>query len=150
MSPRSAAPGNVETAYTLGADRVLDYKSEDLAEIGDRFDVFFDNAGSLSISQSRRLLTSDGTLVMVTGKKGRWFRPADRMVAGMIRSKFWSQGFASRVARASGEDGAALADMVTEGRVRPFIDRRFTLDEAVTALAYQGEGHARGKSLVLP
>ena len=142
--------GNVETAYTLGADRVLDYKSEDLAEIGDRFDVFFDNAGSLSISQSRRLLTSDGTLVMVTGKKGTWFRPADRMVAGMIRSKFWSQGFASRVARASGEDGAVLADMVTEGRVRPFIDKRFTLDEAVAALAYQGEGHARGKALVLP
>ncbi|HEY6635710.1 MAG TPA: NAD(P)-dependent alcohol dehydrogenase [Acidimicrobiia bacterium] len=144
------SPRNVDTAHTLGADRVLDYTSEDLAGIDDRFDVFFDNAGSLSISQSRRLLTGDGTLVMITGNKGRWFRPADRMVAGMIRSKFWSQGFASRVARASGQDGAVLAEMVTEGRVRPVIDRRFTLDDAVDALVYQGEGHARGKSLVLP
>jgi hypothetical protein len=30
------------------------------------------------------------------------------------------------------------------------MDRRFTLEQAADALAYQGEGHARGKSIVVP
>jgi NADPH:quinone reductase-like Zn-dependent oxidoreductase len=139
---------NVETARSLGADRVVDYTKEDFSEIGDKFDVFFDNAGSKSLSQSRRMLTEDGVLVMVTAKKGKWFRPMDRMLAAVIRSKFWSQRFVNKVAEPSGADGTVLAQMVEEGKLRPVIDRRFTLDDSIDALAYQATGHARGKSIV--
>lgn len=139
---------NVETAQTLGADRVVDYKKEDFTAIGETFDVFFDNAGSKSLGASRRMLADDGVLVMITGQKGKWIRPADRMIGGAIGSKFWSQRFAGGTARASAADGAALAKMVDEGEIRPVIDRRFTLDEAVEALAYQAEGHALGKTIV--
>jgi NADPH:quinone reductase-like Zn-dependent oxidoreductase len=87
---------------------------------------------------------------MVTGKKGRWIRPVDRMIGGMIRSRFWSQGFVSTTAVQSAAEGELLAGMVADGSLRPVIDRRFTLDEAVEALAHQGEGHARGKIIVVP
>jgi NADPH:quinone reductase-like Zn-dependent oxidoreductase len=140
---------NAESAQSLGADRVIDYTKEDFTEINDKFDVFFDNAGSQSLSRSRRMLTEEGILVMVTGKKGKWFRPIDRLLAGVIRSKFWSQRFINRVARASGEDGSVLAQLVDDGKLRPVIDRRFTLEEAIEALAYQATGHARGKSIVV-
>lgn len=53
-----------------------------------------------------------------------------------------------KVAKARGEDGSALARLVDEGTLRPVIDRRFTLEEAVDALAHQATGHARGKSIV--
>lgn len=139
---------NVETARSLGADRVIDYTTEDFTEINEKFDVFFDNAGSKSLTRSRRMLTDQGILVMVTAKKGRWFRPIDRLLAGVIRSKFWSQRFINRVAKASGEDGSVLARLVDDGKLRPVIDRRFTLDAAIDALAYQATGHARGKSIV--
>ncbi len=139
---------NVETARSLGADRVVDYTKEDFTEIDDTFNVFFDNAGSKSLSESKKMLTDDGVLVMVTGEKGKWIRPLDRMLAGAIRSKFWSQRIAGKTAAASGEDGALLARMVEEGKLRPVIDRRFTFDNAIDALAYQAAGHARGKSIV--
>jgi NADPH:quinone reductase-like Zn-dependent oxidoreductase len=139
---------NVETARSLGADRVVDYTKEDFTEIDDKFDVFFDNAGSKSLSQTKKMLTDDGVLVMVTAKKGKWFRPLDRMIAGAVRSIFWSQRVVNKVANASGDDGAVLARMVEDGKLRPVIDRRFTLDEAIDALAYQAIGHARGKSIV--
>jgi NADPH:quinone reductase-like Zn-dependent oxidoreductase len=140
---------NIETAQALGADRVIDYTTDDFTEINDKFDVFFDNAGSKSLSQSRRMLTEHGILVMVTGKKGKWFRPIDRLLAAAIRSKFWSQRSINKVAKASGADGAVLAQLVDEGKLRPVIDRRFALEEAIEALAYQAEGHARGKSIVV-
>jgi NADPH:quinone reductase-like Zn-dependent oxidoreductase len=40
--------------------------------------------------------------------------------------------------------------MVESGLVKPVMDRMFSLDEAADALAYQSEGHARGKSVVIP
>src|SRR3954471_22427504 len=47
--------GNVEAARRAGADRVVDYTSEDLGSLGETFDLFFDNAGSLTLRDSRRL-----------------------------------------------------------------------------------------------
>lgn len=139
---------NVATAQSLGADRVIDYTRDDFTELDDRFDVFFDNAGSKSLGRSRRLLNDRGTMVMVTGKKGRWVRPIDRMLAGAVRSRAWSQKFVNRVAKASGEDGSILAQLVEDGKLRPVIDRRFSLDDVVEALTYQATGHARGKSII--
>lgn len=139
---------NVEIARSLGADRVIDYTNEDFTDLNDKVDVFFDNAGSKSLSRSRSMLTDQGILVMVTGRKGKWLRPLDRVLAGAIRSRFWSQRFINKVAEASGDDGAVLAQLVDEGKLRPVIDRRFTLTDAIDALAYQATGHARGKSIV--
>lgn len=140
---------NVETARTLGADRVIDYTRQDFTAIDDTFDVFFDNAGSKSLSRSRGMLADQGVLVMVTGRKGRWVRPLDRLLAGLVRSRFWSQGFVNKVAEARGEDGSVLAQLVDDGKLQPVIDRRFTLEEAIDALARQTAGHARGKSIVV-
>lgn len=139
---------NVDTARSIGADRVVDYTKDDFTEIQDRFDVFFDNAGSLSLTRSRRMLTDRGTLVMVTGKKGKWVRPMDRLLAGAIRSRLWSQRFVNKIAESSGEDGSVLAQMVDDGNLRPVIDQRFPLDQAIGALTHQANGHSRGKSLV--
>lgn len=140
---------NVETVRSLGADRVIDYKKEDFTMLNEKFDLFFDNAGSKTLSQTRGMLTPDGVLVGVTGKKGGWIRPVDRMLGGMIRSKFWSQRFVSKTAQSSAEDCAVITGMVERGEVRPVLDRRFRLEEAAEALAHQGEGHARGKSVVV-
>lgn len=141
---------NVERAISLGADRVVDYTTEDFTDLTDRFDLFFDNAGSKSLSRSRAMLTENGILVMITGRKGRWLRPVDRMVGGVVRSRFWSQQFVSRTAAADRDDLMTLKQMVESGEIRPVMDRRFPLHEAARALAYQGDGHARGKSVVIP
>lgn len=140
---------NVDTARSLGADRVVDYTADDFTALDDRFDVFFDNAGSKSLGASRRMLVDDGVLVMVTGRKGRWIRPVDRLLGGLVRSVAWSQQFANGTARPSGADGAVLAGMVDAGTVRPVIERRFDLDDAVDALAHQARGHARAKTIVV-
>lgn len=141
---------NVETARSLGADRVVDYTKDDFTHLNERFDVFFDNAGSKSLGESRRMLNDDGVLVAVTGKKGDWFRPIDRLIAGYARSVFWSQRFINKIQRQSRDDLLTLKELVESGDVKPVMDRRFTLDQAADALSYQGEGHARGKSVVIP
>jgi NADPH:quinone reductase-like Zn-dependent oxidoreductase len=46
------------------------------------------------------------------------------------------------------EDLAAVVEMMETRRVRPIIDRRFSLEEITTALDYLRAGKARGKVII--
>jgi NADPH:quinone reductase-like Zn-dependent oxidoreductase len=142
---------NVEAARRGGADRVIDYTKEDLRSLDDTFDLFFDNAGSLSLRDSRRLLARDGTYVMVTSPKSKWLRPLPRMLSVPFYFAIGSQRApAFKVASRSRADLELLIDLVADGRLNPVMDRRWALADAAEALRVQGEFHSRGKSVVIP
>jgi NADPH:quinone reductase-like Zn-dependent oxidoreductase len=46
------------------------------------------------------------------------------------------------------KDLAFLKGLIEAGKVKPVIDRRYSLSEAAEALRYLGEGHARGKVVI--
>ena len=50
---------NVEQARSLGADHVIDYTQEDFTRGERRYDVVFDNAGTRSWKDTRRVLAQD-------------------------------------------------------------------------------------------
>lgn len=143
--------GNVEAAARSGADRVVDYTREDLRSLGETFDLFFDNAGSLTLRDSRRLLAPGGTYVMVTSPKSRWLHPLPRMLSVPVYFAFGSQRApAFKVASRSRSDLEFLAALAATGQLNPVMDRRWPLAEAAEALRVQGEFHARGKSVIIP
>ena len=53
---------------SIGADRVIDYTREDIADGGRRYDVILDTGGNRPLLQLRRALTPRGTLVIVGGE----------------------------------------------------------------------------------
>ncbi len=143
--------GNVEAARRGGADRVVDYTREDVRSIGERFDLFFDNAGSLTLRDSRRLLSPRGSYVMVTSPKSRWLHPIPRMLSVPVYFAFGPhRAPAFKVASRNRADLELLAGLVESGQLTPVLDRRWSLEEAAEALRVQGEFHARGKSVVIP
>lgn len=143
--------GNVEAARRAGADRVVDYTREDVRELGETFDLFFDNAGSLSLRDSRRLVSPGGTYVMVTSPKSKWLHPMPRMLSVPVWFAFGSRRApAFKVASRNRADLELLIDLVARGLVSPVMDRRWALADAAEALRVQGEFHARGKSVVIP
>ena len=142
---------NLETARSSGADRVIDYTVEDATDIGERFDVLFDNAGTWPLSACRRLLGPGGRYVSVTAPKSRWIKPLPRMIAAAAYFAATRTSAAiGKVATQSAADLTLLAAMVDDGRLTPVMDRRWSLDDAAEALRVQGEFHARGKSVVIP
>jgi len=46
------------------------------------------------------------------------------------------------------QDLAVLKAMLESGKVKPVIDRQYTLAEAPEALRYQGQGHAQGRIVI--
>ncbi len=141
--------GNVEQARSLGADRVVDYKQEDFTKLDVRHDLMLDIAGNRSFLACRRVLTPEATVVLVGGKMTyRGLGPLPHLAGTILKSRFRSQKVSFFVAKITREDLAFMGELLEAGTVRSVIDRTYPLSEAPEALAYLGEGHARGKVVI--
>jgi len=142
---------NVELARSLGADRVVDYTQEDFTKLDERHDLMVDIAGSRSFLAHRRVLTPDATVVLVGGPMTyRGFGPLPHIGGTILKSKGRSQRVTFFTAKVGKEDLGLLAELLEAGTVRSIVDRRYELSQARAALAYLGEGHARGKVVLTP
>jgi NADPH:quinone reductase-like Zn-dependent oxidoreductase len=142
---------NVDLLRSIGADEVVDYRTEDFTKSGQRYDLLLDIAGSRSAPACRRVLTPNGTLVVVGGQAGRWLQPAGHTFAALAVGPFVSQTM--RMADTVGCPEKAqrlmtLTGLIEAGKVTPVIDRRFAFEEIPEAVRYQEEGHAPGKVVV--
>jgi NADPH:quinone reductase-like Zn-dependent oxidoreductase len=137
---------NVDLVRSLGADRVIDYTQEDFTQSGERHELMLDVAGSRSFSEMRRVLTPEATIVLVGGRMTyRGLGPLPHLARTVLASLGRSQKVTFFVAKINKEDLAVLQELLAAGTVRTVIDRRYELSKAADALAYLGEGHARGK-----
>jgi len=139
---------NVDLVRSLGADEVIDYTRQDFTRSGQRYDVIVDMVGNHSLSANRRVLNPKGIYVIVGGPKGRWIAPMDRVVRAAALSKFASQQFVFLLARMNREDLTALGDLMRTGKIKPVIDRRYSLSEVPEAIRYLETGRARGKVVI--
>jgi NADPH:quinone reductase-like Zn-dependent oxidoreductase len=143
---------NMEIARTLGADHVIDYTKEDFTKREERYDLIFDNVNNHSFSERRRLLKPGGICVLAgIGSaglhKGQLGRIAGNFTAAW-RSRFVDQKFESYVTASNQADLKFLSDLMAEGKVTPFVEKTYSLDQTADALRYFEEGHARGKLVI--
>jgi NADPH:quinone reductase-like Zn-dependent oxidoreductase len=140
---------NVEQARSLGADRVVDYTREDFTKLGIRHDLIVDIAGRRSFLACRRVLTPEGRFVLVGGKMSyRGLGPLPHVVGTILKGIGRSQKVKFFVADITTEDLTYVGELIARGEVKPVVERSYPLSEAVDALAYLGEGHARGKLVI--
>ncbi|MEN3313564.1 MAG: hypothetical protein V7645_2893 [Actinomycetota bacterium] len=140
---------NVDLVRSIGADQVIDYTREDFTRTGKTYDLIFDSAGYRSLSDCRRLLGSNGILVMCGAGDGRSsLRIGARMLKALSLSRFGRRKFVSFVAKRNTDDLVALKELVEAGKVTPVIDRQYPLSEVPEAIRYLEEGHARGKVVI--
>ncbi|NNE59716.1 MAG: NAD(P)-dependent alcohol dehydrogenase [Woeseia sp.] len=139
---------NVDMVLSLGADQVIDYKKENYIEQDIEYDLIIDNVGNNSLMANRRVLTPNGTLVMVGGSSGDWIGPLLTPLQALIMSPFVEQKFEMLLAEINHEDLNFLANLLHSGKMNSVIDRRYSLSELPDAIRYSEEGHARGKILI--
>ena len=138
----------VDLVASLGADRVIDYTREDIAD-GTVYDVIIDNAGNRPLSSLRSVLHPEGRLVIVGGEEGgNWVGPLDRIVPAVLIGPFVKQKMGMLMSKENTPDLLELAKLVESGKVRPVVERTFPLVDAPDAVRHIGEGHARGKVVV--
>ena len=126
---------------SLGADLVIDYTREDFTKRPERYDLVLDNAGGHPLSEVRRVLKPQGTLIYNSGASMRrvaWANVLSR--AGQRVNMF--------LAEITHDDLLFLKGLIEAGKVRSVIDRSYPLEQTGAAIAYVEAGHARGKVVV--
>ena len=139
----------VEFVRSLGADHVLDYETEDWATTGERYDWILEADTHHSMLHVRRSLRPDGVYVTLGGG-GRDIAAALLVGPAVTLATDKSVGLLLGWKPFHPPDVRTLVEMVLDGRITPRIDRRYSLEETVEALAWVDEGRAQGKVLILP
>ena len=70
------------------------------------------------------------------------------MIKTLVVSPFTSQKAVMFIAKSSQDDLTLLGELIATGKLKPVIDRRYSLSEVREAVRYVEEGHARGKVII--
>ena len=139
---------NLDLVHSLGADHVVDYTTEDFTTGSDHYDLIVDLVGNRGLSDLRRVLTSNGRLVIIGGPRGNWIGPMTGALKAYLMSPFVDQEMGMMMARLTQQDLVALGELVKAGKLTPVIDRTYPMSELPEAIAYLEQGHARGKVVI--
>ncbi|MEM7338564.1 MAG: NAD(P)-dependent alcohol dehydrogenase [Actinomycetota bacterium] len=141
----------VDMVRGLGADEVVDYKTEDVVPGGPRFDVMLDNVGNHPPRDVKSMLRPGARYVAVSGPKdNKWLDPMPRIIGMALALWRADASFHQFTASPKTEDLTYLAEALADGRIVPAIDRVVGLDGVVDGMVEIGSGHARSKIVVVP
>ena len=136
--------GKLEFMTSLGADDVIDYRSEDFTR-GEPYDLVLDLVAYRSVFAYRRALAPGGRYLCVGGTVRVLLRV---LTGGTVVGLLTGRRLGVLVVKLGPAHFEPLADRCVSGDVQIHIDRTFTLDEVPEALTRVGEGRALGKVVV--
>lgn len=132
---------NIELVKSLGADHVIDYTKDDFTQSKDAYDIIFDTVGKVTFSDCKGSLKKQGVfLALVFGVR--------LMAKSLWTSIFGGKKAIGTVALGTQEDLLFIKELVEKGKIKPVIDRRYTLDQIVEAHTYAQQGHKTGSVVI--
>jgi len=139
----------VEMVRSIGADRVIDYTSEDFAAGEQRYDVIIDTGGNSTLARLRSVLTPDGTLVIVGGEGGgSWFGGIDRQLRAMMLSRSKGQKLGTFICKENHEDLLILKDLIEAAKLASVVGKTYSLAAVPEAIRDLEGGRAQGKLVI--
>ena len=136
--------GKLEYMRGLGADEVVDYRTDDFVRHGP-FDVIVDLVAHRSVADYRRALAPGGRYRCVGGSVPTLLR---LLTVGTITGRVTGRRIGILAVKPGPEHFTPLAQRCVAGEVAVHVERTFGLDEVPEALAHVGEGRALGKVVV--
>jgi NADPH:quinone reductase-like Zn-dependent oxidoreductase len=152
---------NTELVKNLGADLVIDYKTEDFSTIVKDYDVVLhSNREAKVLEKSLAILKPGGTLIPLTGPPTpefaksiglRWYF---QILFGLLslparrKANQLNVNFKFLFMQADGKQLNEITKLIEEERIRPIVDKVFPFGQTNDAMAYVESGRARGKVVI--
>ncbi len=135
----SCSASRRDEALALGVGEVVDYRAFDIAKYRDRFDVVFDTAGVLSLTQCGAMLKSRGMSLHIV--------PTPAKLIGCLLPSRHHLVFGNPTPQCM----AGITDAVEQGKLVPAIGRIAPLSEAISAaIEFETKGLPNGKLVIVP
>ena len=140
---------NLEMVRSIGADEVVDYTAEDYTGRADRYDVILDCVTTRGVLANRRVMADGGTWVQAgMKKKSSVLMLFLRILKFRLMNIGSSKKMRNYLAKITKDDLTVMNDLLASGAVKPVIERTMPLAATADAMRAQGEGHARGKTVI--
>jgi NADPH:quinone reductase-like Zn-dependent oxidoreductase len=120
-------------AKELGADEVLDYKTQPFEDLIHDYDAVYDTVGGDTYNRSFKILKRGGVIVSMLEQPNQTL-----MQQFGVKAIF-------QFTQVNRERLTKLAQWVDQNNIRVNVDKTFPLEEAGMALDYQRDVHPRGK-----
>lgn len=131
---------NIKLVSSLGADKVIDYTSEDWLNELEKYDVIFDTVNAFTLSKARKFM-NPGSIYIMTA-------PGVIDIFSTLNPFNLQYNFKSIAVRNNMDDLKTLVDWVKSKKLEIIIDKVFQFDDAVNAHIYGESKRARGKLIL--
>lgn len=151
---------NVSWVKELGADRVIDYSTENYLDIVKDIDIVFDTLGGNYTLEAFDLIKKRGKVVTLIGEvdketaKELKLNGIIRMILAFKRKKITkkikkkSAFYKLILMQPNGEQLTDVKKLVEANLIKPVIDKVFPFSKSIEALLYQKSGRAKGKVII--
>lgn len=132
---------NIELARKFGADQVIDYTKTDLSVWKTRYDVILDAFGHMKQTDARRMLDKNGIYTSTMyGPAAPFITLYNRLVHGKILT--------SGNMRSKTEDFEKIESLFKQGKLNPYVEKTFQIDQAQEAFRFFEKSKHRGKIVI--
>ena len=145
---------NVDWVKALGADRVIDYKTEDYKEVANNLDIVFDTLGDDYTFEAFEIIKDGGKVTTIMG-------PPDEETAKQMGIKDYK--LPEQLSKLIKEKSAVykytwmqpnaqqlndIKTMVEDGDIKPIVDLIYSFEDGIKAYEYLATGRAQGKVII--
>ncbi|MFI1727198.1 NADP-dependent oxidoreductase [Streptomyces sp. NPDC020489] len=156
----TASGSNADFVRALGADTVIDYRTQDFEQLLTGYDLVLDSLGGETLEKSLRVLKPGGKAIGIAGPPDPAFarevglNPLMRLavagLSGKIRRQAKKLGvtYEFLLMRASGDQLRQITTLIDQGAVRPVVGKVVGFDQTPQALESLSQGGIRGKAVI--
>ena len=156
----TTSAANFELVRGLGADVVIDYRTQDFEDVLHDYDVVLNSQDGKALGKSLRVLKGGAKLVSISGPPDPAFgraiaapafvRLVMRLLSSGIRRRARGRGidYSFVFMKADGGQLREITRLIEAGAIRPVVDKVFAFESTNEALAYAEAGHAKGKVVI--
>ncbi len=150
----TTSTSNVEWVKALGADRVIDYKTEDYKTIVKDADIVFDTLGNNYTTEAFEVLKKGGIVVSVIGamdeETAKMFGMADYKLPEDLAKAISDKDATYKYVfmHPNGAHLGLIKALVEDDKIKPVIDKVYPFNESVEAFTHLASGRAKGKIVI--
>ncbi|MEH0648801.1 NADP-dependent oxidoreductase [Streptomyces scabiei] len=157
----TTSTANIDVVRSLGADVVVDYRTQAFETVLHDYDLVLDALGGKTLKKSLDVLKPGGKIISVAGPPDAAFgrelgaNPIIRLAMSALsyqtrrRARRRGVTYSFLFMKASGDQLRELTGLIDTGKIRPVVDTVFPFESTPEALEYAAAGRAKAGKVVV-